>query len=405
MGFLGACGDDATPMVGSEVDVLEPREVEPPDVSEPSSIVPIHRVELTIDPERWAFLDANPHGDTATLVSLVLNGVEHRQVELEMHGGYAREVPKKSFRFKFVRDVDIDLFGEGVDSQRRFVLKASWIDRSFLREKTSLDIALEQGGLAPRTAYAELIVNGVWHGFYLLVERIDRDWLERVGLEDENVHLYKAEDHRANWEDKANALDGFDIQLGEEVPPDDLKGLLTALTRTPATESDFATAVAPVMSLNDFVIWQRVHTFIGNRDTFTKNYYLYHNLAATPGTPDDRFRIVTWDADATFGNDWEGSVLPADQRAWHGTDRFSPRLFSIALWKDQHFAAYRTALATGLAAETLVARVRALAAAIAPYAERDLERWQTGYDFDTEIERLDAMIRKRHAIMRDVIGD
>lgn len=34
------------------------------------------------------------------------------------------------------------------------------------------------GGFAPRTVFAEVYVNGDYHGFYLVQERIDEDYID-----------------------------------------------------------------------------------------------------------------------------------------------------------------------------------------------------------------------------------
>lgn len=409
---LGACAADGpdrsdseildpgdTSQAEDEVDDLEDLDWEVPDGG------PIRRIALEVEAREWERLHAHPDASIEVACTVTVDGVRVHDSELELHGGYARSVPKKSYRVELPDepDVALDLFGDGRETQRRFVLKASWIDRSFLREWLTLMLVREEGGLAPRVAFAELIANGEWQGLYLVVERVDRGFFRRHGLGDEDLQLYKAEGHDANWADKPNPMAGYDLQIGEEGARD-LGELLAALTDTPTTVADFRAEVEPRLALEDFLVWQRVHTFAGNRDTFTKNYYLYHDLEPAPGTPEARFRIVSWDADATFGLEWEGTPLPGDQRAWHGTDRFAPRLFAIPTWKGTYATAYREALAERWLPAPLAARVQDQAALIADLARRDLARWQPELDFDAEVERLAALIAVRHGVMTAVVS-
>jgi spore coat protein H len=359
----------------------------------------IHRLELELDPTAWQRLEDHPDATDELDCTLTFDGTRIEGVDFELHGGFARAVPKKSYRLELPDEAEIPLalFGPP-ELHRRFVLKASYIDPTFLRERLTLDLVREEGGLAPRVAFTELTINGEWRGLYLLVERVDRPFIRRHGLGDTMVQLYKAEDHNANWQAKPDPLAGYDIELGAPALATDLGDLLNALTRTPLSVDDFEREVEPRLSLDDFLIWQRVHTFAGNRDTFTKNYYLAHDLEHP-----SPFRIVSWDADATFGLDWDGTPLPADERAWHGTDRFSPRLFQIPVWRGLHALAYREALEIRWTPDRLEARIRELASLLRPVAERDLELWQSRISYLSEIERLIASIRNRHRVMTGVL--
>ncbi len=384
----------------SSNDTTDTTDTDTPDA--PTNSTPpdfVHRLELELDPTAWQRLEDHPDSTEEVDCTLTFDGIRIEGVDFELHGGFARAVPKKSYRLELPDEAEIPLalFGPP-EIHRRFVLKASYIDPTFLRERLTLDLVREEGGLAPRVAFTELTINGEWRGLYLLVERIDRPFIRRHGLGDAMVQLYKAEDHNANWQAKREPLAGYDVELGDPALATDLGDLLNALTQTPLSVDDFEREVEPRLSLSDFLIWQRVHTFAGNRDTFTKNYYLAHDLEHP--TP---FRIVSWDADATFGLDWDGSPLPADERAWHGTDRFSPRLFQIPVWRGLHVLAYREALETRWTPERLESRVRDLAALVRPVAERDLALWNPRISYLSEIEQLIDAIKNRHRIMTAVL--
>lgn len=63
----------------------------------------------------------------------------------------------------------------GLPEENDWVLYASYYDRSFLRNVLTFKLANEMGWYASRTRYCELILNGEYHGIYILMEKIKRD--------------------------------------------------------------------------------------------------------------------------------------------------------------------------------------------------------------------------------------
>ena len=364
------------------------------------------RIDVKVGAKAWDHLHEDPNGTDEIAVDLTIGGQTFPGTEMELHGGFARTVPKKSYRFSIDDDLksQLDLFGDGVERQRRFVLKASWNDRTWMRGPLTMDLLREAGGLAPRERHAELYINGGYFGLYVIVERIDRLFLERQGLEKSHANLYKAENHNANWKPKADPMAGFDHELGEDDDAGDLGALLDACGKTPTTSEAFAEKVEPWLSLEDFMRWQRVNTFADNKDTYTKNYLLFHDRTASFGAPNHPFRLIAWDADATWGNNWDGVPLEPDAGIWHGTDGFSPRLFAVPTWKTAYIDAYEEALAGPFQPAALAARIDVLVTKLRSAAKKDLAKWQPGYSFDAEVERLRWAVGQRHDRMSKVIG-
>jgi spore coat protein H len=364
------------------------------------------QVNVEIKASDWKWLNANPQTKKVFTVTMTVQGKAFPGTAMELHGGFARTVPKLSFHFEIADDLAtaLDLFGDGPEQQRRFVLKAGWIDATWLREYLTMDLIRRSGGFAPRISFAEFRVNGEWQGLYVLVERIDRPWFKRNGLEDDEVNLFKAETHSANWRDKENPADGFDQQCGDPEHVEDLAELLEACTYTPTTDEDFAEEVEPLLNLEDFTVFMRVNTFAGNEDSYTKNYFLYHDLSVSEGHRDFPFRIVGWDTDATWGNYWDGKVIAAIQTRWYGWDSFSPRLLAVPKWRAHYIAEYRAALDAEFQPETLIARVDQMAEKIRLVARKDLLRWDRGVTFEDEVARLKDAIVVRHQTMQDVLA-
>lgn len=338
-------------------------------------------------------------------VAVVASGRCYRDVILELHGGTSRTFPKKSYRLTFPEEDPLrtDLFSALPEEHRRVVLQASWIDPTFMRNALTMEAARASGGLAPRVAFATVSFDGAPYGLFAVVERIDRVWLERQEL-DEEGNLYKASSHAANWGANADPMAGFEWKEGQGDDPSDLALLRERLSKTAATAKDFKAKIEPILDLDDFMAWQRVNTLAMNADTYTKNYYLYHDVEADAGSPKARFRVVNWDADATWGQNWDGKPLAPTGTAWYGSDAFSPRLFGIESYREEYLEEYEEALAGRLSAKGLRARVDAWAPAIRDAARWDLDLWQPGLDFDAELARLYKAIDARVQTMSTRIG-
>lgn len=365
------------------------------------------RVEVQIPPADWDAMHVDPQSTEEWDVTLTVDGHTFPDTDMELHGGYARTVPKKSYRFTIDDDLesDLDLFGDGPVRQRRFVLKASWNDRTWMRGPLTMDLLMAHGVMAPRERHAELYVNGAYHGLYVLVERIDRLYVGRQGLEKDHCNLYKAENHNANWKPKADPLQGYDQELGKEGDTADLGALLSACGKTQTNAEEFEEHVAPWLALGDVLPWQMVNTAADNRDTYTKNYMLYHDRTASFGEATHPFRLIAWDADATWGNNWDGEpVDPAERDAWHGTDGFSPRLFSVPEWRKAYADAYAAALEGELRPDAIGERIDAMAVKLRDAALKDLAKWQPEYSFDCEVERLREAVAARHTVMSGVVA-
>lgn len=405
----GGC-EGASPAVGdaddayaADVDAVEPPPLEGFGLEvldvrvEPSALDELHR-------------RTGEHEAIEVLATVAIGSQRWDGVELELHGGFSRTLPKKSYRLTFPDSDRVAWTFDGEDApdpQRRLVLQASWIDPTWLRNDLTFAAVRALGGLAPRTGFAVVYLNGERHGLYTVIERVDRPLLRRLNLAPYG-NVYKASDHRADWVAKPNPLDGYELKVNEGNPTDDLGPFLDALTYTPLTVAAFADAVEPLLHLDDWMTYQLVHTYALNQDAFTKNYYLHHDRAAPPDRANPPWRIITWDADATWGLSWDGAAIPPDtwpgrgagtaSTAWHGRDGFAPRILAIPSYRATYLARFADALDGPLAAATLDARVVRRGAEIARAARDDLARWQPERDFDEELARLREAIATRHRV-------
>lgn len=404
----GACEDDSA-LGGVDADALAT------DVDDPLTLegFGLTVIDIRADPRALDELHRRTAEHEAIEIdaSVTIDGRRWEAVALELHGGLARTAPKKSYRLTFPDEDRVAWAFDGEpapDLQRRLVLQASWIDPTWLRNDLTFAAARELGGLAPRTGFAVVYLGGKRHGLYTVIERVDRPLLRRLGLAPHG-NVYKASDHRADWVAKANPLDGYEQKINEDNPTDDLGPLLDTLTHTPLNAGAFHDAVEPLLHLDDWMTYQLVHTYALNQDAFTKNYYLHHDLDAPPDSVRPTWRLISWDADATWGLSWDGAAIPPDAwpgegagtswTPWHGRDGFSPRILAIPFYRADYLARFADALDGPLAPAALDARVARRGAEIADAARDDLARWQPARDFDQELARLREAVATRHRVM------
>jgi spore coat protein CotH len=134
-------------------------------------------------------------GDTNTVGTL--------KAQVKFHGASSQAYEKKSFALS----LDAPTPWLGLHSGRQWVLNAAYIDCSMMRHKLSYDLfqslaSPENKRPASSSRFVEVMLNGHYHGAYLLMERVDGSLLgfapkgrpsKIPGV------IYKAIDHEANF--------------------------------------------------------------------------------------------------------------------------------------------------------------------------------------------------------------
>jgi hypothetical protein len=362
---------------------------------------------LWVSDSEWKALHEDVHADVEVDGFYFFLG-ECGQVGIEIHGGLARKFDKKSFKVKFNRDdrFPLDPFAEAQPvppdpvGLKQVILKAHWIDASLVRDRLTHDLLRTLGGLAPRVTHVNLLINGKYRGLYALTESVTRDFFERMSLEGEG-NLYKAVNHNANFKDKADPLSGYEKKMNEEGESDDLEELLEAITKAPSDFAAFDADVGQRMDLDLYLAYTLVNAFTNNQDAFTKNYYLYHELAGD-GSP---FLIVNWDADATWGVSWDGAPEPADTGSpWGKTNALSARLAGIPEYREQYEGELADALDGSLSEEALAALAEAGLEAVEPDIRFEECRWDKPSSFAAQRPVIESFATARPPFFRELLG-
>jgi hypothetical protein len=98
-------------------------------------------------------------------------------IGIEYRGNMSMNFPKKPFTFETRNEdgSDSNVVLLGLPEENDFILRAAFIDRTFLRDAIAYHLSRSIGRWAPRTAHVEVVLNGQYQGIYVLVEKIKPD--------------------------------------------------------------------------------------------------------------------------------------------------------------------------------------------------------------------------------------
>lgn len=229
--------------------------------------------------------------------------------KLRTRGKSTREAEQKSFRIELAKGQPT--WRDQADLQ----LNKHPYDNTRMRNKLAMDLLAASHDLTvPATWFRTLSVDGQDQGFYTDVERVDKRFLTRHGL-DAKGWLYKAENFEFLRDPevlKEEGSAGYDKKAFEaHLDPIGAKGHAPLLAMLDAV-NDLNVPIDQTLDAHfdraNFVTWFATNILADNLDTNSQNFYLY--LPAGGG----KWRFLCWDYDGSFG--W------ADQ---DGRDRFDAR--------------------------------------------------------------------------------
>lgn len=259
---------------------------------------------LTADPAARLFVPAE----------VTIDGERH-PVEMRVHGGSSRYYPKLSWRM----NLDDGVTAAG---QRHLILRAEYNDKTMLRNWAALDLIRNGSWLpAPRSDLVHLRINDRYYGVMNHVEKIDSDFLLARGLSP-GGELFEADPPLAYAVPGGNLtpLPAGDYPLVYQLHNGgDYDGLIELiegyLQLKPQT---FAAIAGDVVAVDDVLVYLAMMAVIQSHDHVRKNYYLFREL----GYADERWRVIPWDLELTFGHLWteQGDVL--DEQIFFDSDLF-----------------------------------------------------------------------------------
>jgi len=135
----------------------------------------LSNVHLRLSERDWARMRLEDD-DTYYAADLTWNGVTVRNVAIRHRGLGSRTTSKPGL----LVDVNHYVAGQEFLGMTGLILDNVYTDPSMVREAVAMKVYARMGMTAPREAHVRLFVNDAFAGVYVAVERIDRQFIERL---------------------------------------------------------------------------------------------------------------------------------------------------------------------------------------------------------------------------------
>jgi len=244
---------------------------------------------------------------------LFQEGNQKSSAKMRIRGDSSRDYNKKSLKIKIIDSLSIN-------SKKIFNFNAEYTDLSSLRSFVSSKIFKELNYPCFSTSFAKVFINDKFHGLFLEVENMDKDFLKNNGLNTKG-DLFKAtkdgaclnsvEELEKKWEKKTNKNNDF-------TP---LAQLISDTKDLPDNEFyDFVLNNFHYTMLIDFLA---INSFIANGSTYYHNYYLFQDF-----TNDGKWIFLPWDLDKTLSYyNWKPYKYHRTSSDWEFDNPFIEKCF------------------------------------------------------------------------------
>ncbi|MEZ0541980.1 CotH kinase family protein [Fibrella arboris] len=260
-----------------------------------------------------------------------LNRLGKSAIGINVRGAFSSTFPKRSYKVNFFIDStlttkkDTSLLGMRTDSE--WLLLAMYNEALRVQNATAHALWLSMHKLYYQaeeptaksgisTRYADLFLNGVYQGIYLLTESMDRKQLQLKKTRANGQvrgELYKAVDYTAGTVYVAVPTDtetretwgGFELKYPNDTTFwTNLKELLTFVSTN--TSQSFTSRVAQRMKIDNLVDYLLFINVARATDNMGKNTYTARYKEGDP------YFFIPWDLDGTWGYLWSGARLPQE---------------------------------------------------------------------------------------------
>lgn len=230
---------------------------------------------------------------------------------IETRGSSSRRADKKSYGFKMINSLDMDdtisVSFFDLKRQNKWILDGMSIDKTRCRNKTNFEIWGNLSGETPHVAikskYVELYHNYTYLGIYCFSENVTEQFLS---LSSESVLIVGKDNTDATkFEEFSNKNQAsyWDSWLQKYPDPDEclrwetFEDLCQLITE--GGDSEFANTIFNLMDEENLVDYLLFVNLINGYDNLGKNWFFMQK------SPNDKFLIIPWDLDATWGRNHE----------------------------------------------------------------------------------------------------
>lgn len=333
--------------------------------------------------------------------SVIINGTVMDSVGVKYKGNssYNADAKKNSFTF------DLDEFKDHVyQGLTKYKLHNLYMDPSMIREPLAYQI-LREYMVAPRSNFAEVYVNGAYHGLYSNTEDVSKTFVsERFASKKSNTFIKCSPPITPGPTVKSNLrYISEDSSAYENYYEMESDTGWNELVRICDVASNDPTNLDSVLNL-DAVMWmlafdQAILNLDSYLGAFAQNYFLYreNNGQYTP---------ICWDMNMTFGgfpfigssNSSLGALSIAQMQALptnvHANDSWWPLIVAVqqqATWKRMYQAHLRTIVKQQLSSQAYVVLAQRMHDLVDASVQRDTnsaftyEQFQYSFSQDVNV--------------------
>lgn len=342
--------------------------------------------QMTIDPEDLEYLNENPWTTTTFPAQITYDGILYN-CQVRYRGSTARELPKKSWKI-FWDD-------GGPFARDEINLNAEWRDLSLCRNVLAMETARFIGMDAPDVRFVSLSVNGAYYGVHVEVEQVDRDFFTLRGRTTEA--LFKCACHGSRFGQPVNYERlpvYYEPKIASQADFDTLGARISFIQHAQGDELEIG--LPRIIDVENVMKYFTVQFCINNHDGHTKNFYLH---LATDGY----YRLVPWDGDSSFGNDWQGNYDGLED--WVSQGILSQQaLFQAVIVFENNRQQLNQIIHTIASAgyDTLLALLPRYYNEIRNDIYQDTLKRATNQEFEAELDRLLGFLTARRPYIEDL---
>ncbi len=282
----------AAPLAGSTVRASDEASQSPrnPQLYPRDQIIDV-RIEM--EPSDWQALIKNAREEEDYLCNISYNGYQVKSVAVRAKGNSSLNSVAGSNSTRFSLKLDLDEFvkGQNLFGATVINLNNGFSDPTYMRELLGYEAFRSLGVPTPDATFANLYINGQFHGLYLAVEQVELNFLaKRFAYPRGDLYKPDGQGSDLKWYgDDFSAYSGMVYKSKDKTTSHQaLLHMLDVLNHGGEYED--------VLDVSEVLKYLAVSTVLSNFDSYQgqlkHNYYLYEQN----GT----FSVIPWDLNMAF---------------------------------------------------------------------------------------------------------
>lgn len=358
----------------------------------------INVVSLTVDPQRLAYLNANPNSATLEIPAHITyfdsDGPGFSlDAGLQLFGGVTRYIPKRSYVVKFKGKYGTSKLAYPMFENRDYAVFDSLILRSgsqdynttIIRDILGLDM-MESSETVLVQAYESIVlyINGKYWGLYDIREQIDEDMVGgQLNIPRENINIVRID----------NVVTSGSIDKYRHV-------LTMAKTLDFSVEANYR-AMEAELNIDSYIDYWLAEMMCANYDTLNTRYFW------SPDYDNGRINLFFYDLDYAWYwpdlNYYSHMTNPEGMAVRKVTTALGIAMVQSPIFRERFLERLSDFLKNQWNEDLVMDRLDAHLSLLMPEIQRDWARW--GFDFstyDNNVDYLKDFIRRRTAsVLKD----